>query len=880
MSFSGTPLGQDRRLDHQAFFKGGPATSYGSHARAPINHLPVPKSFAYGAPTNATASIVSTSPPRRSQPGNRQQDEEEEELSRYNQLKQRNQALANRPVNIASAFQQAATSYTMAPNSGSWNNRPNMPRSTSVEYEQQSQTATHRRLAVPPRRVNGNKPPSRSGTVIQETDNENDRSTEYNTSRERGKSPFEQLADITQRAVQSSATFLMRQRSQEPENHSFSRPTDTSFVGQGQTNGGSYSYEAEEEEYQESQRSKKSATVPKRNKISEDNRAYQPTITDEESTDEESGADRRGRRRKKKKDVGPTANFPTLQYDKRRRKKARSGKQLDEDTSIEVEEQEQMREQNQRRPSVSRGSAPPSRGGSAPPDTSRSFNTSGPTDTSGDLGGLDSIPEVDESYSQQAEAHESMRSSTKPSTRPRSRSRSRIRKAKSSSSGARLGSLVFVLYNTILRNLGRLVGLTLRLLLVEPVLFVRKRPAFSRLALCLAISAGLYIVFLGLRNQDIITWSSTSSNRVPYKAPELPPESVDEFTSRLVKLENMLAGLQAESISERDRIDTGLRRAHEIAKHIDQLENREVRALQNQQKEQASRMPKGPVNDEEARAKLTALEERLGSMEGNIKQALELGQQVSKASPVAAGASHWWNKVASGKMSGITIKASDGSDVTPIINALVEQALNTYGLRGTYFFGLLSDYTYARSPVTALHHELTIGYCWPFSGPQGHLGVKLSVPVRVTDITIDHVAREVALDNRPAPRNFEVWGFVEGEENLEKLRLYRESKEAERQLAREEGREVIEDPVYPDLLQKDKEYLRLGTFTYDVHEPQNVQTFSVDDEIKDTGIDVGIVVLFINSNWGHPDYTCLYRFRVHGERPFTLPDPDPQELEP
>lgn len=323
------------------------------------------------APTNATASIVSTSPPRRSQPGNRQQDEEEEELSRYNQLKQRNQALANRPgsslgpgiittppqptaasakdttVNIASAFQQAATSYTMAPNSGSWNNRPNMPRSTSVEYEQQSQTATHRRLAVPPRRVNGNKPPSRSGTVIQETDNENDRSAEYNTSRERGKSPFEQLADITQRAVQSSATFLMRQRSQEPENHSFSRPTDTSFVGQGQTNGGSYSYEAEEEEYQESQRSKKSATVPKRNKISEDNRAYQPTITDEESTDEESGADRRGRRRKKKKDVGPTANFPTLQYDKRRRKKARSGKQLDEDTSIEVEEQEQMQEQNQ-----------------------------------------------------------------------------------------------------------------------------------------------------------------------------------------------------------------------------------------------------------------------------------------------------------------------------------------------------------------------------------------------------------------------------------------------------------------------------------------------------------------------------------------------------
>lgn len=26
-----------------------------------------------------------------------------------------------------------------------------------------------------------------------------------------------------------------------------------------------------------------------------------------------------------------------------------------------------------------------------------------------------------------------------------------------------------------------------------------------------------------------------------------------------------------------------------------------------------------------------------------------------------------------------------------------------------------------------------------------------------------------------------------------------------------------------------------------------------------------IVELRILSNWGHPEYTCLYRFRVHGE---------------
>ena len=28
---------------------------------------------------------------------------------------------------------------------------------------------------------------------------------------------------------------------------------------------------------------------------------------------------------------------------------------------------------------------------------------------------------------------------------------------------------------------------------------------------------------------------------------------------------------------------------------------------------------------------------------------------------------------------------------------------------------------------------------------------------------------------------------------------------------------------------------------------------------------VSSVELRVSSNWGHPEYTCLYRFRVHGE---------------
>lgn len=40
--------------------------------------------------------------------------------------------------------------------------------------------------------------------------------------------------------------------------------------------------------------------------------------------------------------------------------------------------------------------------------------------------------------------------------------------------------------------------------------------------------------------------------------------------------------------------------------------------------------------------------------------------------------------------------------------------------------------------------------------------------------------------------------------------------------------------------------------------------FSFQNELS--GV-VKYIRLEVLSNWGHPDYTCLYRFRVHGDPP-------------
>lgn len=54
------------------------------------------------------------------------------------------------------------------------------------------------------------------------------------------------------------------------------------------------------------------------------------------------------------------------------------------------------------------------------------------------------------------------------------------------------------------------------------------------------------------------------------------------------------------------------------------------------------------------------------------------------------------------------------------------------------------------------------------------------------------------------------------------------------------------------------DHLSLGTFTYDPSAPSHIQTFNVDPAIVDLGVDVGVVIFRVNSNWGG-DLTCLYR---------------------
>ncbi|XP_023210317.1 SUN domain-containing protein 2-like isoform X3 [Centruroides sculpturatus] len=129
------------------------------------------------------------------------------------------------------------------------------------------------------------------------------------------------------------------------------------------------------------------------------------------------------------------------------------------------------------------------------------------------------------------------------------------------------------------------------------------------------------------------------------------------------------------------------------------------------------------------------------------------------------------------------------------------------------------------SPRTVIQPDVHPGQCWAFKGTQGYLVIKLSVPIRPTAFSIEHIPKQLSLTGSidSAPKDFSVYGLK---------------------------------------TEMDLDGKLLGTFTYN-KDGDPLQYFYVKDPEPEV---YPIVELRILSNHGHMDYTCLYRFRVHGKQ--------------
>ena len=874
-----------------------------------------------------------------------------------------NWSLKDTSVNIASAFHRAAgnaitvpaydssASSSSAPNSfntsastmnpnDSWaagaQQRLAVPRSTSVEYEKETQSLLSRRLNPETRNhFPQRRPLARTNSTLMP--DAEPAAADVSEPREAARSRTfgEQVADMGRRLA--PATFFMRRQSEEPE------PRQNANQNGAQDKSSSYDYSAEEREFQEN-RSDDARRTGTHRRIASDNKAYKPTMSDLDESESDYSSDDGGRskRRKARKGAnggGPLRTLPVAGYDKRRKRRVDGAEvEEEEDEQFEGKSTEQVRYD----PVVFALSAhtrlqlapPPRLPQIIVPPSPRKGNTRGsgsPSARRGDArpnatmdmeSGLQSIREEEEALELDDSIIEQVSSGT-------------------FSVGAILGRgvhFIFVIFRFIISTIWHImtyvpwrIGRTIAQIcefIVRPIeAILQLDPApLKQLGKYMTIALSVYAAWFVL-NSGVLSHISFRPSLPAYEAPTAQPPDFAALSARVIKLEGYLEKLSRDTHSY---IDNDQRAAYDLASRVGIAESRiqqeserngaqarstsdmehELKAVRHelkqvsaeltaQQESQKHRAPQA-TTDKVAQSKLRDIEARLGSVEGGVKNALETSEKALKAGGALGSVAAWWNKIASGETAGVTIKSTDGHDVSSLVSQLVDKAVlkaskdtlarpdfamysggasvipsltsETYEIRpdgwASQILGMVTGngYVIGRPPVTALHHDVYRGFCWPFQGSRGQLGITLSAPVYIDSITIDHVPSEVATDLRSAPRQMELWGLVEGADNRAKVAEYRARPDYD-----------DSDVEYTPSLNR-QHFMQLAKFNYNIYAPQYVQTFSIPEEIQELGVDFGVVVLAIRSNWGREDFTCLYRVRVHGQPLASEPAPLPEEV--
>lgn len=139
--------------------------------------------------------------------------------------------------------------------------------------------------------------------------------------------------------------------------------------------------------------------------------------------------------------------------------------------------------------------------------------------------------------------------------------------------------------------------------------------------------------------------------------------------------------------------------------------------------------------------------------------------------------------------------------------------------------GLLPVFFTSNSPRVVIQPSIMPGECWSFAGAEGVLVVQLSRTIIPTSFTYEHIRRELTPDLHidSAPKHFRVKSLKDA---------------------------------------NDREGSLLGEYDYD-KDGDPLQQFQVQNP---NPMPTRFIELIIQSNHGELQYTCLYRFRVHGEK--------------
>lgn len=137
------------------------------------------------------------------------------------------------------------------------------------------------------------------------------------------------------------------------------------------------------------------------------------------------------------------------------------------------------------------------------------------------------------------------------------------------------------------------------------------------------------------------------------------------------------------------------------------------------------------------------------------------------------------------------------------------------------------------TPRVVIQPDIHAGNCWPFKGSAGRVAIKLATEIHITSVSYQHIPPSISLTGHisSAPKSFLVYGLAS----------------------------ETDDPG-----------TLLGSFVYDIDSENYtpLQTFQIrysDKTDAKEKLRFGMVSFVVNENYGNENFTCLYRFRVHGQ---------------
>ncbi len=142
--------------------------------------------------------------------------------------------------------------------------------------------------------------------------------------------------------------------------------------------------------------------------------------------------------------------------------------------------------------------------------------------------------------------------------------------------------------------------------------------------------------------------------------------------------------------------------------------------------------------------------------------------------------------------------------------------------------------------------------CWSFRGNTGTFGIALNAPnVLPSHIVMQHKSSNSMTILSRSPQQVVVWGLVDGMINME----------AYRQLRGMLASTFSGFPPFP--LLREGVFLPLADFEFNITAPSMRQIFPFYDEVPSWGIDFGVIVVHVRSNWG-ANVTSLCSVHIYG----------------